>query len=223
VCVCVSLCVCVCVSVCVCVCLSLSVCVCVSLCVWLCVCVSFSLCVCVSLSLCVCVSLSVCLCVCVSLSLCVYVSLSVCVCVSLSLCVCLSLSLCVCVCVCVVVLVASRHPVAFVQSKLHQESRGVASIAEAGEPATPDPKAPPPLDAIVQDFKPEPTHTAISGADDDDDPVTFEPDPEQTINSETLHALVEQLRPPPSPAQSLEQIVIIRTVDGGEPDAAPRQ
>uniref|UniRef100_A0A3Q4MIU6 Myoneurin n=1 Tax=Neolamprologus brichardi TaxID=32507 RepID=A0A3Q4MIU6_NEOBR len=35
----------------------------------------------------------------------------------------------------------------------------------------------------------------------------------RTINSDTLHALVEQLRPPPSPAQTLEQIVIIKTVD----------
>lgn len=110
------------------------------------------------------------------------------------------------------------------------------------EPATPNPKATAPstadadadaatTDGIIQE---PPISTA--------DQVTFEaeadPDQEQTINSDTLHALVEQLRPPPSPAQnpeiiseykdhidsvseaspaqSLEQIVIIRTVDNAE-------
>lgn len=124
------------------------------------------------------------------------------------------------------VLLASSHPVAFVQSKLSQENRDGPSNPEGeppnAEPATPNPKAPAPsaddatagaaAPAIIQDFKVEPTHPSINTADQ----VTFEPDQEQTINSDTLHALVEQLRPPPSPAQSLEQIVIIRTVDNGE-------
>lgn len=110
----------------------------------------------------------------------------------------------------------------------------MASIPEGEppnpEPATPNPKATAPSAAattdadpdavtdaantqtIIQDFKGEPTHPTISTPDQ----VTFEPDQEQTINSDTLHALVEQLRPPPSPAQSLEQIVIIRTVDNAE-------
>lgn len=122
-----------------------------------------------------------------------------------------------------VVLLASSHPVAFVQSKLSQENKGLGSIPEGEpanpEPATPNPKATvPTADAetsatdIIQDFKAEPAHPPISAADQ----VTFEPDQEQTINSDTLHALVEQLRPPPSPAQSLEQIVIIRTVDNAD-------
>lgn len=123
---------------------------------------------------------------------------------------------------------------AFVQSKLTQENKGLVSIPEGEppnpEPATPNPKATAPsadattatteADAaaatttatIIQGFKPEPAHPPISTADQ----VTFEADQEQTINSDTLHALVEQLRPPPSPAQGLEQIVIIRTVDTAE-------
>lgn len=139
-----------------------------------------------------------------------------------------------CLCLWAVVLLASSHPVAFVQSKLSQENKGMASIPEGEppnpEPATPNPKATAPSAAgttdtdpdaaadaantqtLIQDFKGEPTHPAISPPDQ----VTFEPDQEQTINSDTLHALVEQLRPPPSPAQSLEQIVIIRTVDNAE-------
>lgn len=127
---------------------------------------------------------------------------------------------------------------AFVQSKLSQENKDGPSNPEGEppnpEPATPNPKAPAPstdddddataagagttAPAIIQDFKVEPTHPSINTADQ----VTFEPDQEQTINSDTLHALVEQLRPPPSPAQSLEQIVIIRTVDNGE-HSAPQQ
>ncbi|XP_024137887.1 myoneurin isoform X2 [Oryzias melastigma] len=119
-----------------------------------------------------------------------------------------------------VVLLASSHPVAFVQSKLSQENKGLASVPEGEppnpEPATPNPKAPAPAAAsssdatdtsIIQELKPEPSALPLSTAEQ----VTF--DQEQTINSDTLHALVEQLRPPPSPAQSLEQIVIIRTVD----------
>lgn len=120
---------------------------------------------------------------------------------------------------------------AFVQSKLSQENKDLISIPEGEppnpEPATPNPKATAPSAdvmaaevsttdsttateaAIIEGFKTEPTHPAITSADQ----VTFEADQEQTINSDTLHALVEQLRPPPSPAQSLEQIVIIRTVD----------
>lgn len=133
-----------------------------------------------------------------------------------------------CVCVGTVVLLASSHPVAFVQSKLSQENKDVASIPEDEppnpEPATPSPKAPPPstaadatdagaaAPAVIQDLKAEPAHPSVNTTDQ----VTFEPEQEQTINSDTLHALVEQLRPPPSPAQSLEQIVIIRTVDNAE-------
>ncbi|XP_039646881.1 myoneurin [Perca fluviatilis] len=120
-----------------------------------------------------------------------------------------------------VVLLASSHPVAFVQSKLSQENKGMASIPEDEpsnpEPTTPTPKASAPsaataaaantaADDDVQDFKAEPANPA-------NEQVTYEPDQEQTINSDTLHALVEQLRPQPSPAPSLEQIVIIRTVD----------
>lgn len=101
------------------------------------------------------------------------------------------------------------------------------------EPATPNPKAAAPSadttsasdtdadaapPAVMQDFKAEPPCPSISN----DDQVTFEPDQEQTINSDTLHALVEQLRPPASPAQSLEQIVIIRTVDNGEHNPPPQ-
>uniref|UniRef100_A0A3B4AA99 Myoneurin n=1 Tax=Periophthalmus magnuspinnatus TaxID=409849 RepID=A0A3B4AA99_9GOBI len=44
---------------------------------------------------------------------------------------------------------------------------------------------------------------------------------EQTITSDTLHALVEQLRPT-SPASNLEQIVIIQTVDNAEQGQTPR-
>lgn len=117
---------------------------------------------------------------------------------------------------------------AFVQSKLSQENKDLDSIPEGEppnpEPATPNPKstAPPAAtdttadaaatETIIQDFKADPAPTTITA----NDQVTFEPDQEQTINSDTLHALVEQLRPPPSPTQSLEQIVIIRTVDNGE-------
>lgn len=138
------------------------------------------------------------------------------------------------------VLLASSHPVAFVQSKLSQENKGVVSFHEDEppnpEPATPNPKATAAAatadaaaaadtaataDAasttdtaatVMQDLKAEPAHPPVSTTDQ----VTFEPDQEQTINSDTLHALVEQLRPPPSPAQGLEQIVIIRTVDNTE-------
>ncbi|XP_069562954.1 myoneurin [Brachyistius frenatus] len=133
-----------------------------------------------------------------------------------------------------VVLLASSHPVAFVQSKLSHENKGLVSIAKV-EPANPDPATPNPKDSApspassdvaadsadatnIQDFKSEPSHPPLTSGDQ----VTFEADQEQTINSDTLHALVEQLRPPPSPAQSLEQIVIIRTVDTAE-NSAPQQ
>lgn len=136
------------------------------------------------------------------------------------------------------VLLSTSHPVAFVQSKLSQESKGLGSIPE-GEPANPEPATPSPkatdpaaapsdaaadsatsttttdggadtdTAAIIQDFKAEPTNTPLTATEQ----VTFDTDQEQTINSDTLHALVEQLRPPPSPAQTLEQIVIIKTVD----------
>lgn len=135
-----------------------------------------------------------------------------------------------------VVLLASSHPVAFVQSKLSQDNKALVSIPEGEpvnpEPATPISKAPSTSDdtitsaaaaasidttAIIQSFKPEPSDPAVSSSSQQ---VPYDPDQEQTINSETLHALVEQLRPPPSPAQSLEQIVIIRTVDTAENNAA---
>lgn len=123
-----------------------------------------------------------------------------------------------------VVLLASSHPVAFVQSKFAQETKSLAPVPE-GEPADPEPSAPKVLlasnvavastvqdaatsAAIIREFKSEPVDSPLGTTQ-----VTFDPDQEQTINSDTLHALVEQLRPPPSPAQSLEQIVIIRTVD----------
>lgn len=131
-----------------------------------------------------------------------------------------------------VVLLASSHPVAFVQSKLSQENKSLASIPEGEppnpEPATPNPRATTPAAAsssdtttttdaaIIQELKPEPSALPLSAAEQ----VTF--DQEQTINSDTLHALVEQLRPPPSPAQGLEQIVIIRTVDTADGNA-PQQ
>lgn len=136
-------------------------------------------------------------------------------------------------CIWAVVLLASSHPVAFVQSKLSQDSKDNAATAEPPnpDPATPSPKAAAPsadamtsdatttsdtsasaTSAVIEDFKVEPNHTSINPSDQ----VTFEPDQEQTINSDTLHALVEQLRPSPSPATSLEQIVIIRTVDSAE-------
>lgn len=118
---------------------------------------------------------------------------------------------------------------AFVQSKLSQETKSAASIPEGEpsnpEPATPNPKLAPPSAAsdadatpaaAIQDFKVEPSDPTMNAADQ----VAFETEPEQTINSDTLHALVEQLRPPPSPQQSLEQIVIIRTVDNAEHNPA---
>lgn len=118
------------------------------------------------------------------------------------------------------VLLASSHPVAFVQSKLSQDSK------ESAEPALPQPANPKAASAgavtsdatvtsntsasaVIEDFKVEPAHISINPSEQ----VSFEPDQEQTINSDTLHALVEQLRPSPSPASGLEQIVIIRTVD----------
>lgn len=138
---------------------------------------------------------------------------------------------------CAVVLLASSHPVAFVQSKLSQDSKDGAASAEPPnpEPATPNPKAAAAAaasahaaasgatatsdtsaSAVIEDFKVEPAHISINPSEQ----VTFEPDQEQTINSDTLHALVEQLRPSPSPASGLEQIVIIRTVDSGEHNPA---
>lgn len=131
------------------------------------------------------------------------------------------------------VLLASSHPVAFVQSKLSQDSKDGLGTAEPHnpEPATPNPKAEAPsadavapdatavsdavaaaASSVIEDFKVEPTHTSINPSEQ----VSFDADQEQTINSDTLHALVEQLRPSPSPAAGLEQIVIIRTVDSGE-------
>lgn len=135
-----------------------------------------------------------------------------------------------CFSVCAVVLLASSHPVAFVQSKLSQDSKDSAASAEPHnpQPATPNPKgadasadaatsdatttSDTSASAAIEDFKVEPAHISINPSEQ----VTFEADQEQTINSDTLHALVEQLRPSPSPAAGLEQIVIIRTVDSGE-------
>lgn len=132
-----------------------------------------------------------------------------------------------------VVLLASSHPVAFVQSKFAQETKSLAPVPEV-EPANPEPSTPKVLltsdvavsttvqhaaanAAIIQEFKSEPVDSPLGTAQ-----VTFDPDQEQTINSDTLHALVEQLRPPASPAQSLEQIVIIRTVDTND-GSTPQQ
>lgn len=139
-------------------------------------------------------------------------------------------------CVSAVVLLASSHPVAFVQSKLTQD-KSLVSIPESEpsnpEPPTPSPKASepsattgtadPPTEpaAIIQDFKTEPDHHALSA--DAGQQVTFEADPEQTINSDTLHALVEQLRPAASPTTGLEQIIIIKTVDPAEAPPPPPQ
>ncbi|XP_029943141.1 myoneurin [Salarias fasciatus] len=126
-----------------------------------------------------------------------------------------------------VVLLASSHPVAFVQSKFAQETKSLAPVPEA-EPANPEPSTPKVLlvsdaatdaanAAIIREFKSEPVDSPLGAAQ-----VTFDPEQEQTINSDTLHALVEQLRPPASPAQSLEQIVIIRTVDADDGAAPPQ-
>lgn len=97
----------------------------------------------------------------------------------------------------------------------------MASIPEGEppnpEPATPNPKATAPsADGDTAEIIETTIQSPAPPVDAPAEQVTFEPDQEQTINSDTLHALVEQLRPPPSPAQSLEQIVIIRTVDNGE-------
>lgn len=130
------------------------------------------------------------------------------------------------------VLLASSHPVAFVQSKLSQDSKdsggsaepplplplplpattNPAAAAASADAATASRTAASATSAAIEDFKVEPAHISINSSEQ----VTFEPDQEQTINSDTLHALVEQLRPSPSPAPSLEQIVIIRTVDSAE-------
>ncbi|CAG5986469.1 unnamed protein product [Menidia menidia] len=121
------------------------------------------------------------------------------------------------------------------KSKLSQDNKGLVSIPE-GEPPNPEPvtpgakvSAPPGATgqdpaaiggALAQDFKAEPSQLPLSSGE----PVGFETEGEhQTINSDTLHALVEQLRPQASPAQSLEQIVIIRTVDAGDAAAANQQ
>ncbi|XP_077591619.1 uncharacterized protein LOC144209278 [Stigmatopora nigra] len=129
-----------------------------------------------------------------------------------------------------VVMLASSHPVAFVQSKLSKDGKSLSSIPEA-EPSEPQPAEPradgegggasasaaATLSDTLQELKVEPSHTPV----DRGDAGAYEADAVSTINSETLHALVEQLRPPSSPAQSLEQIVIIRTVDNTEQSAPP--
>ncbi|CAL9697613.1 unnamed protein product [Knipowitschia caucasica] len=151
-----------------------------------------------------------------------------------------------------VVMLASSHPVAFVQSKLSQDQKSlVFSEPSNPEPSTPDAKTDLTMEAdpdsahlamvseaasahltmvtdaaaldqgsitmdtstaaaLLEDFKAEPSHAA-SG--EDAGTVSFETGgEEQAITSDTLHALVEQLRPT-TPAPNLEQIVIIQTVD----------
>ncbi|KAK7878189.1 hypothetical protein WMY93_031186 [Mugilogobius chulae] len=171
-----------------------------------------------------------------------------------------------------VVMLASSHPVAFVQSKLSQDQKSlVFSEPPNPEPATPGPKtemdgmetdagthiamvtaddtaatttaahitmvadttaagltmdaATVTMDtstaaALLQNFKAEPTHPPVSGQEGAEQ-VSFEASAEQTITSDTLHALVEQLRPT-SPPSNLEQIVIIQTVDNAEQAQTPR-
>ncbi|XP_056155563.1 myoneurin-like isoform X2 [Lampris incognitus] len=116
-----------------------------------------------------------------------------------------------------VFLLASTHPVAIVQSKLAQgSSKSPVSVSDMEphnpEPATPDPKVMVTTTIPIHNLKTEPSDPAITSPE----AVNFEPDSEPTISSDTLHALVEQLRPT-SPAQGLQQIVIIRTLDNGEP------
>ncbi|MEQ2194799.1 hypothetical protein XENOCAPTIV_003197, partial [Xenoophorus captivus] len=105
------------------------------------------------------------------------------------------------------------------QEKAHADEVRQHKERARAEPSTASSEASPtePAD-IIQDFKTEPIHHPLSTAQQ----VTFEADQEQTINSDTLHALVEQLRPASSPATGLEQIIIIKTVDPAE-TASPQQ
>ncbi|XP_033842005.1 myoneurin [Periophthalmus magnuspinnatus] len=160
-----------------------------------------------------------------------------------------------------VVLLASSHPVAFVQSKLSQDQKSLVFTEPSNpEPTTPGAKTDIAMEtednttthiamvtdtathtaagismdpgtttvtmdtstaaALLQDFKAEPTHAPITSEEGGQE-VSFEAGAEQTITSDTLHALVEQLRPT-SPASNLEQIVIIQTVDNAEQGQTPR-
>lgn len=124
-----------------------------------------------------------------------------------------------------VLYLASSHPVAFVQSKLPQSSKALLGVSDNG---TPNPQPQTPNVTPAQCFKVEQTDTVIgtthdaAGADHGLDSVTFEADQEAqattTIGSDALHALVEQLRPS-SPPQSVQEIVIIRTLDDPEEGA----
>jgi len=120
-----------------------------------------------------------------------------------------------CMCPCTVLYLASSHPVAFVQSKLPQSSG-----PPNAEPQMPQ-KAPAALGLPAQRFKVEQTDTVITGTaaatvhNSSLDSVTFEPNrvgQATTISADALHALVEQLRPS-QPAQSVQEILIIHTLD----------
>lgn len=82
------------------------------------------------------------------------------------------------------------------------------------DPATPTNKASTATTTSVQVLKSEPFDQVVSSPNQ----VTFDPDPEPTISSDTLHALVEQLRPAAS--ANVQQIVIIRV---GEEQPSPAQ
>ncbi|KAG7264960.1 hypothetical protein CRUP_034278 [Coryphaenoides rupestris] len=129
-----------------------------------------------------------------------------------------------------VLYLASSHPVAFVQSKLPQSSKALLGALDGGGPPNPEPQMPKAAAALglpAQCFKVEQTDTVITGAaaaatitihNPSLDSVTFEPNREgqaTTISADTLHALVEQLRPS-SPVQSVQEIVIIHTLDNAE-------
>ena len=141
-----------------------------------------------------------------------------------------------CVCVCIppplpldpraVLYLASSHPVAFVQSKLPQSSKALLGVSDS-VPHHNDPQTPMVTVGIpAQCFKVEQTDTVITTASDPGlDSVTFEPSQESqttTISSDALHALVEQLRPS-SPPQSVQEIVIIQTLDNAEAGASIQQ
>ena len=120
-----------------------------------------------------------------------------------------------------VLYLASSHPVAFVQSKLPQSSKALLGISDGGPPHH-DPQTPKvTLGLPAQCFKVEQTDTVITTTTAGDpglDSVTFEPGQDTqttTISSDALHALVEQLRPS-SPPQSVQEIVIIQTLDNAE-------
>ena len=132
---------------------------------------------------------------------------------------------------CAVLYLASSHPVAFVQSKLPQSSKALLGVSDGGPPHH-DPQTPKVTLGVLpaQCFKVEQTDTVITtttttGGDPGLDSVTFEPSQDTqttTISSDALHALVEQLRPS-SPPQSVQEIVIIQTLDNAEAGASMQQ